>query len=63
MALSGYGEKQRPQSDYARSKAALLARVQELRHQADILEAFARSIPDDMPPDAEAGLWEIVSRV
>lgn len=44
-------------------RGALLSRVHILRQQADRLEALAMAIPENFPLDADAGLWEIVSRV
>jgi hypothetical protein len=44
-------------------KNALLSKVRMLRSQADRIEALAYAIPDNFPLDADAGLWEIASRV
>jgi hypothetical protein len=42
------------------AKSVIRDRVRQLRGQADELEALARALPEELPPQADAVLWRLV---
>jgi hypothetical protein len=42
------------------AKGVIRDRVRQLRSQADELEALARALPEELPPQADAVLWRLV---
>jgi hypothetical protein len=45
-----------------RARDMLLNRAEILRHQAFMAEQLARSIPENLPQEADALLWQLVDR-